>query len=106
MCDLDRTSVRSFVGFGCEFLFRGPLYLDFRLFFLGGTGGEEKAPSHGQQGRSLDDEYFQTSPFCYVLYVEQWGFRYIMSSGHLEGGPRSSNVLTERTMLDFDNPST
>jgi hypothetical protein len=55
---------------------------------LGGTGGEEKAPVHGQEGRSLDDARFQTAPFCYILYVEQSGFRCSMSSGHREGGPR------------------
>jgi hypothetical protein len=38
--------------------------------FLGGVGGEEKVPGHGQQGRSLDDARFQTAPFCYILYVE------------------------------------
>ncbi len=37
-------------------------------FFLGGVGGEEKAPGHGQQGRSLDDVRFQTDPFCFILY--------------------------------------
>jgi hypothetical protein len=60
------------------------------MFFLGVGGGQEKAPGHGQEGRSLDDEHFQTAPFCYILYVDQWGFRYRMSSGHREGGPRSS----------------
>ncbi len=63
------------------------------MFFLGGAGGGEKAPGYGQQGRSLDDVRFQTTPFCYILYVEQWGFLYIMSSGHHEGGPRSSFAL-------------
>ncbi len=42
--------------------------------FLGGTGGEEKASGYGHQGRSLDDVRFQTAPFCYILYVEQWCF--------------------------------
>ena len=38
-------------------------------FFLGGSGGEEKAPGHGQQGRSLDDTRFQTVPFLfYIIY--------------------------------------
>ncbi len=36
--------------------------------FLGGSGGEEKAPGHGQQGRSLDDARFQTAPFFFVIY--------------------------------------
>jgi hypothetical protein len=37
---------------------------------------------------------FQTSLcICYILYVEQWGFRCNMSSGHREGGPRSSIAL-------------
>jgi hypothetical protein len=61
--------------------------------FLGGSGGEEKASGHGQQGRSLDDTRFQTAPFCYILYVEQWKFPCSMSSGHREGGPRSSFAL-------------
>ncbi len=39
-------------------------------FFLGGVGGEEEVPGHGQQDRSLDDARFQTAPFCYILYVE------------------------------------
>jgi hypothetical protein len=54
------------------------------IFFLGGTGGEEKASGHGQQGRSLDDTHFQTDPFCFILYIAQWKFRCIMSSGHRE----------------------
>jgi hypothetical protein len=60
------------------------------MFFLGRAGGQEKAPGHGQQGRSPDDAHFQTAPFCYILYVDQWGFRCSMSSDHREeGGPRS-----------------
>ncbi len=51
---------------------------------------EEKAPGHGQQGRSLDDTRFQTVPFCFILYIAQWNFRCSMSSGHLERWPRSS----------------
>ncbi len=75
--------------------------------FRGGAGGQEKATRHGQQGRSLDDTRFQTVPFCYVLYVEQWKFHYSMSSGHHEG------VLDPRlpwsdtcTVSGLDNPST
>jgi hypothetical protein len=63
------------------------------MFFLGGRGGKEKVSGHGQKGRSLDDARFQTVPFCYILYVEQWKFHCIMSSGHREGGPRSSFTL-------------
>jgi hypothetical protein len=37
---------------------------------------------------------FQTAlGVCYILYVEKWGFLSSMSSGHREGGPRSSNAL-------------
>jgi hypothetical protein len=57
-------------------------------FFLGGRLGEEKASGHGQQGRSLDDERFQTDPFCFILYITQWKFRCSMSSDRHEGGPR------------------
>ena len=57
------------------------------------TSTEEKAPGHGQQGRSLDGARFQTSPFCYIFDVEQWGFHCTMTSGHREGGPRSSFAL-------------
>jgi hypothetical protein len=75
-------------------------------FFLGGAGGEEKAPGHGQQGRSLDDARFQTAPF--VLY-------YILRSGSFAAGcVRPSRKVT--TILDalgrqvrcsgFDSPST
>jgi hypothetical protein len=38
-------------------------------FFLGETGGDEKASGHGQQGRSLDDVCFQTVPFCFIFYI-------------------------------------
>jgi hypothetical protein len=65
------------------------------MFFLGGAGGEEKASGHGQQGRSLDDARFQTDPFCYILYVEQWKFRCSMSSDHLVA-LRSSTDSTEQ----------
>jgi hypothetical protein len=44
---------RFWVGRGC--------------FFLGGTGGEEKASGHSHQGRSMDDTRFQTVPFCYII---------------------------------------
>ncbi len=75
--------------------------------FLGGAGGEEKAPGHGQQGRSMNDVRFQTAPFCYILYVEQWGFRCSMPSGHREGGPRSSMPWAAHLLCaGFDNPST
>ncbi len=75
--------------------------------FLGGQGGEEKASGHGQKGRSLDDTCFQTDPFCYILYVDQWGFRFSMPSGHREGGPRSSMPWAEHVLCSsFDNPST
>ncbi len=56
-------------------------------FFLGGPRGEEKASGHGQQGRSLDDARFQTAPFCFILYIAQWKFRFSMSSHHLERWP-------------------
>ena len=58
-----------------------------------GAGGEGKASGHGQKRRSLDDTHFQTVPFCYILYVEQWGFLCSMSSGHHTWGPRSSIAL-------------
>ncbi len=63
------------------------------MFFPGGAGGEEKVSGHGQQGRLLDDVRFQTVPFCYILYVEQWWFHCSLSSEHREGGPRSSFAL-------------
>ncbi len=37
------------------------------IFFLGGTGREEKESGHGQQGRSLDDVRFQTDPFLFYI---------------------------------------
>ncbi len=59
------------------------------------------------QGRSLDDTRFQTVPFCYILYVEQWGFRCSMTSDHHEGGPRSSMSWEVHVCcVVFDNPST
>ncbi len=36
-------------------------------------------------GRSLDDTHFQTAPFCFILYIEQWKFRCSMSFAN--GGP-------------------
>jgi hypothetical protein len=44
-------------------------------FFLGGTGGQEKASGHGQQGRSLDDERFQIAAFCYFDALAKIGRR-------------------------------
>jgi hypothetical protein len=74
------------------------------MFFLGESGGEEKLPGHSQQGRSLDDTRFQTAPFCYILYVDQWGFRFSMSSGHREVGPRSSIALDNTCLFRFRQP--
>jgi hypothetical protein len=65
--------------------FDGDTFLGWVVdFFLGGAGEEEKAPGHGQQGRSLDDKRFQTDPFCFILYIVRWRFRCSMSSGHRE----------------------
>jgi hypothetical protein len=61
--------------------------------------GEEKASGHGQQGRSLDDMRFQTTPFCFILYIEQWKFRWSMSSGHRERWPRSSMPWADRCVV-------
>jgi hypothetical protein len=60
----------------------GRHFLGGLLIFLWGTGGEEKAPGHGQQGRSLDDTRFQTVPFCFILYIAQWKFRGETSDRH------------------------
>jgi hypothetical protein len=85
----------------------GETFLGRTWMFCWGSGGEEKASGNGQQGRSLDDARFQTTPFCYILYVEQWGFRCSMPSDHREGGPRSSMTWTVNVCYSsFDNPST
>jgi hypothetical protein len=68
--------------------FDGETFLGWVVdFFLGGAGGEEKAPGHGQQGRSLDDARFQTAPFCFILFIAQWKFRYRMSQTITNGDP-------------------
>ena len=80
---------RFWVGRGC--------------FFLEGRGVKRKHQV-SQQGRSLDDAHFQTAPFCSILYVEQWGFRCSMSSGHREGGPRSSIALDSTCLFRLRQP--
>ncbi len=75
--------------------------------FLGGAGGKEKTSGHGHRGRSLNDSRFQTAPFCYILYVDEWGFRFRMPSDHREGGPRSSMSWTTHVhCAGLDSPST
>ncbi len=69
--------------------------VDFLLW--GSGGGEEEL----QDAQCRDDVTMfrrtmriPNSPVCmYILYVGQWKFRFNMSSGHHEGGPRSSIAL-------------
>jgi hypothetical protein len=47
----------------------------------------QSTSGHGQQGRSLDDARFQTVPFCSMLYIEQWKFRFSMDQTIANGCP-------------------
>ena len=62
------------------------------MFFLGGAGeGKWNSRTCAVETFSQDDASSkQPLAVCYILYVEQWGFHFSMSSGHYEGGPRSS----------------
>ncbi len=62
-------------------------------FSWGGGGGRESARARSA-GSVAGRHALSNSPFfCYILYVEQWKFRCSISSGHREGGPRSSFAL-------------
>jgi hypothetical protein len=65
---------RFWVGRGC--------------FFLGGRGRGNGTPGSVLLRRFHRTTRVQTVlSVCYILYVEQWGFRCSMSSDHREGGP-------------------
>jgi hypothetical protein len=80
---LDGVNARSLAGFGWE---------SFAWVRWGGRGR-----GCGTPGRVLLRRFRRTTrvpniPGC-ILYVDQWGFRFSMSSDHREGGPRSSIAL-------------
>jgi hypothetical protein len=58
------------------------------IFFFGGRGrGRGGVRASTAESFSQDDTRFQTAPFlCCILYIDQWKFRYSMSSGHHERG--------------------
>jgi hypothetical protein len=58
-----------------------------------GGGGEEELQGTTAETFSQDDASSKQPCLCYILYISQWGFRCSMSSGHDEGGPRSSIAL-------------
>ncbi len=65
---------------------------------LGGRGRGRGTPGRVMQRRWDDvsqDDASSEQPLCvcYILYVGQWKFHCNMSSGHREGGPRSSIAL-------------
>ena len=74
------------------------------MFFLGGTGeGKRNSRARAVETFSQDDASSKQPCLCYILYVEQWGFHCSMSSGHCEGGPRSSIVLGRHVLCsNFD----
>jgi hypothetical protein len=66
------------------------------MFFSGGSGGgEEELQGTTVETFSQDDASSKQPSLCdeYILYIAQWGFHCSMSSGHHEGGPRSSIAL-------------
>jgi hypothetical protein len=74
---------RFWVGRGC-------------FFSGGGGGGEEELQGTTVETFSHDDTSSKHPCLCYILYITQWGFCYSMSSGHREGGPRSSISLVRQ----------
>jgi hypothetical protein len=77
------------------------------MFFLGGGGGEEELQVTTVEAFSQHDASSKHPCLCYILYVEQWRFRYSMPSDHREGGPRSSMTWVAHVRCSrFDNPST
>ncbi len=65
---------------GRSWLWGGGVLGGFWMVFLGGTGGErESARSRWAWSVFTGRHSFLNSPIflCYILYIEQWGFRYI-----------------------------
>jgi hypothetical protein len=79
------------------------------IFFFWGTG-EGKRNSSARNAETFFTgrcEFRTDLCVCYILYVEQWKFHCSMSSGHHEGGPRSSITLVRQVRSSgFNNPST
>jgi hypothetical protein len=77
---------------------------------LFGGAGEGKRNSRSRNAETFftgQCEFRTTLCVCHILYVDQWKFRCSMSSGHHEGGPRSSIALGRHVLSSgFNNPST
>jgi hypothetical protein len=77
----------------------GETFLGKLLIFFFGGAGEGKRNSRESNEETMRRCFagrceFQTALcVCYILYVGQWKFRCNMSSGHREGGSRSSIAL-------------
>jgi hypothetical protein len=72
--------------------FDGETFLGRLWMLFLGRAGERKRNSRVRTAEafSQDDACSKQPCLCYILYVDQCGFLCNMSSGHREGGPRSS----------------
>ena len=50
-------------------------------------GGEEELQGTTAEVFSQDDTSSKQTCLCYILYIEQWRFHYIMLQDHREGVP-------------------
>jgi hypothetical protein len=77
----------------------GETFLGRLLIFFFGGAGDGKRNSRARNAETMRRCFAGRCEFrtalcvCYILYVGQWKFRCNMSSGHREGGPRSSIAL-------------
>jgi hypothetical protein len=64
------------------------------MFFSGGDGGGEEELQGTTAETFSQDDASSKQPFYVIYYILRSGFfRWNMSSGHREGGPRSSIAL-------------
>jgi hypothetical protein len=66
----------------------GRHFLGGLLIFSWGDGGGRESPRAWSAGSVAGRHTLSNSPFCFISYIVQWKFRYNMSSGRREGGPR------------------
>ena len=75
------------------------------VFSWGDRGGEEETPGT-TESFSQDDSSFPNNPFCgYILYIEEWRFRYSIRQT-IVNGPRSSSPWSVIRVVDPGSETT
>jgi hypothetical protein len=76
------------------------------VFLVGVGGGRERVRARSVGSVFAGRHALLNSPIflCYILYIEQWEFRYSMPSDHRERCPRSSIPWTDTCAVQVSTP--